>query len=153
MSAVQAAYLAGLFDGEGCVSIVKGQCRGNPAWALQMVVSNNLPAVLYKYRDITGAGFIHNRAGAGNRATNYSWRMSQTAAGGVLEQIQPYLEAKGDQVRIALEFLATFNHPPAGAKGLDAAIAQERDRLRVLLSRMKGTSGGRGRPKKAAVHG
>src|SRR3990167_1151597 len=76
------AYLAGLIDGEGCISIVRGTYKsGNPYYRLLIVVSQNDKIVLQYWRDKTGFGSIHTLRKDTKRWTaQHTWQISTAQA-------------------------------------------------------------------------
>lgn len=105
------AYTAGLFDGEGCVSL--GQ-RGE-AYLLQVVVVNTHKPVLDWLHSIWGGRVYLLKTGgnpsAKGRPAHWSpcweWYLNRPDMQPFLSAIEPHLIVKKRPVLIALEFLKT----------------------------------------------
>jgi hypothetical protein len=101
------AYLAGLFDGEGCVVITNT--------ALPNRADSYCLRVFLTMVDREGPGLFHARFGGNfyekqpanpRHRRQYTWQTSGKIAGAALEAMRPYLRVKRDQVELALEFQA-----------------------------------------------
>ena len=105
------AYIAGFFDGEGCIYINRwwDKRRGCYEYALNIEVSNTNPAPLKILKEIFG-GKVKEKS---RNSTKTNWRkawkwvcksrMSET----FLEKMLPYLIIKQDEARLALEYRKT----------------------------------------------
>lgn len=90
---LEKAYLAGFFDGEGCIWI---NCSGN--YQLQIGVAQKYPAVLHRYVNLWG-GKIYNANGC------HRWMPGARESEKVLRDLLPYLYEKKSQAILALMFL------------------------------------------------
>ncbi|MBI4789606.1 MAG: hypothetical protein HY782_21460 [Chloroflexi bacterium] len=102
-----AAYLAGMFDGEGSIMIFKSPPRGHGKSAVYRLMvgmtSTNL-AVLEFARKHYG-GLIGGPYVRGERwRPSYRWQMYDNDSITFLQEIEPYIQAKRDQIRLAFEF-------------------------------------------------
>lgn len=110
---VELAYIAGLLDGEGCVTIVAShRKRHHPNWspeyALHVAISNQFMPALEYLKTTTGLGSIHR--GKGN---NFTWNISSQRAAEVLKSLRPFLIIKAKQADIAIKFqslLSVWSH-------------------------------------------
>lgn len=91
---LEKAYLAGFFDGEGCIWI---NCSGN--YQLQICVTQKYQAVLRRYVNLWG-GKIYPNANKCQR-----WMPGSRAVEKVLRDLLPYLYEKKAQAILALVFL------------------------------------------------
>jgi hypothetical protein len=93
------AYLAGLFDGEGCVGYYKRTAKGVPYHSASLhicMVDKRAPQWIM---DHVGYGKISVSEKPGNRQTVYSWQLcNKPQVYEVLKAIRPYLTIKCDQV-------------------------------------------------------
>jgi len=108
---VNIAWLAGFYDGEGFVSIIKSKRNGyiNPRYYLQAGVSNTNLEILKEIQEEFG-GYITSCKFTGfTKKGVYSWRVQNNKALPFLESIQPYTKVKDVQVCLALRFLRTKN--------------------------------------------
>jgi len=131
---VELAYIAGLLDGEGCITIAAGfRNRNNPNWnpeyALHVSVSNQfLPALEY-LKSATGLGSIHH-----DRGHNFKWQISCQQAAEFLKYLRPHLIIKAKQADIAIKFqslLSVWTH-----RTLTDSQTQERSELKQEIMRL-----------------
>lgn len=100
------AYIAGFFDGEGCVQINKirdDDCI-RPRHYLSIHFANNNRGVLEYIRNVLGCGNIQQ--GTPHIGWRVHWQLNilSRLAAKTLEVILPYLKIKGAEAQIALEF-------------------------------------------------
>ena len=125
MIEAEVAWLAGFFDGEGSVSIVKNRKR-NTAFINARIGNTCLPA-LERVKLISGCGAI-----AEQRHKNPKWRRvwywtaACQQAAHFLTLVLPYLAIKREQAEIALQFQATVE------KG-GRSYTQEKSEIREAL--------------------
>jgi hypothetical protein len=101
-------YLAGFFDAEGSVSIVKAYVNEKPQFQIKAVVSNNNHWMLEPYlRNFGGA--IH-----GKTPLAFRWEVSARLAHAFLREIYPFLLIKKKRVKIALQFRGLVGHRRGG---------------------------------------
>ncbi len=120
MTRAEAAYVAGVIDGEGTIGLRAKHRRGgkshqfNPA----LRVSNTSLSLLEALIRMTGNGQIFaDRRGTGQRAC-YDWALSANQIRHVLPQVAPHLVVKQRQSELLLRFLELV-HYPVGAKTED----------------------------------
>jgi len=107
MSVSDAAYLAGILDGEGTVMLYMRR----DAVAMRIMVSNTVQQLLTWIAETTGVGTVGNQYpagrknnfGASNAKATYAWGCNSEAAETVLTQIRPYLIVKAAQADLAIE--------------------------------------------------
>lgn len=102
------AYMAGLFDGEGCVLITRdhraSHPKSGPCYTLRCDIANT---------DRRPLDWLHQKFGGdirrqtqGKKKPVYYWRSGAQIARRFLEWVRPWLIIKALQVDLALEFLA-----------------------------------------------
>lgn len=103
-------YLAGLFDGEGCISISRNQQthskRGpSPVHTLTVTVAMNQPGVAVKafHRRYGGSIRLRKPQGKSNRPI-YCWYASSRIALRVLEDLGEHLLVKKRQAQLGVKF-------------------------------------------------
>lgn len=107
---VEWAYLAGLIDGEGCIS-AQAPNRGDRYFAQVRVVNTRLEMLEWIERRFGGVISFNRRATIKWRAL-YKWRIhGQAKVAWILIGCMPYLVIKRDQAHIALELC---NRPEKG---------------------------------------
>jgi hypothetical protein len=96
---IDAAYLAGLFDGEGCVHIMHDQQRVY-YYQLVVTVANTHKPTIDRLKEVFG-GVIQEQERA---KTCYVLALRSLKARAFLEAVYPYLRIKRSQADLALAF-------------------------------------------------
>lgn len=99
------AYSAGFFDGEGSIHIGAG-----PRYALQVSITNTYPPILEWLQERWG-GKIYEASNNRSQLTDYPRKCQALwwngrAAAAVLQEFEPYIKVKREQLRNALAFQA-----------------------------------------------
>lgn len=104
MAVADAAYLAGIIDGEGTIGVYAYEHR---APAVHLSVANTDRALLEWIATSTGVGAVITRkvVNVDLHRQSYTWQCSSQAAGTTLRQVQPYLRVKASQAQLALDLL------------------------------------------------
>ncbi|KKL64921.1 hypothetical protein LCGC14_2160140 [marine sediment metagenome] len=122
---VELAYIAGLLDGEGCITIVKGHHRRlhpnwSPEYALHISISNQFVPALEYLKSATGLGSIQR-----DRGKNFKWLISCQQAAEFLKVIKPHLLIKAKQADVAIKFQSLltvrYHQPLTNAQKLERA--------------------------------
>ena len=107
VSSLTIQYIAGFFDGEGCVNIYqmkKGVKKDRIGYELSASVHNTNVKIIDILKNQFG-GYVNKRVRNNNRwKTAYDWKLSSSKAYEFLKQIEPHLILKKEQARIAIEF-------------------------------------------------
>lgn len=123
---LEKAYVAGFFDGEGCVGIYD---HGAGPWLL-VVITQKDPSTL---------SWLHEAYGGSLSAAGpaWSWRVYASRAAVFLSDMLPYLRTKHEQAQIAVDFQQRKNlRPPSRRprtvkeKAYEAACATKLRRLK-----------------------
>lgn len=115
MTVAQAAYLAGLVDGEGSIIAVKRNSEGRHTWRLQ-VANTQLPLLDWCI-EATGVGTIvtsQRRASEKHQLGSW-WQCYSWNAYDVLRQIAPYMIIKRDlalRMMAELDTIVRLSQPP-----------------------------------------
>jgi len=105
MSIAQAAYLAGLVDGEGSIIAVKRNSEGRHTWRLQ-VANTKLPLLSWCI-EVTGVGTIVTTKSRNDKHQDgHWWQCYSWNAYDVLRQIVPYMIIKRE---LALRMMAELD--------------------------------------------
>jgi hypothetical protein len=133
-----AAYLAGLIDGEGTVTMTR-QHR-NEMRRLVVCISNNELAILEFARNVIGAGRITRKRTYNVRhANSYAYQVSSRQALDVLAQILPYMKShKTDRAALALQDYVRLT--PRNGKYAPATTAERKTFEERLLAIRAGPS-------------
>lgn len=104
--AEELAWLAGFFDAEGCVSIIKFKRKNGVGYRLKVSVSNTNRSVLeYIISKFASGGKIADHKDLrGNRKENHEFYIYGNSAKDFLKFILPYLIVKKEQAVYALAF-------------------------------------------------
>ena len=113
LSLATQAYIAGIVDGEGCISISKASVpKGgkSPDYMCRIQVTNTNKKLGIWLRKKTGIGSITVSVQSNDRwNTRYDWTITRKQCPGFLLQIYPYLVLKKEEADIMLRFRSTFN--------------------------------------------
>lgn len=124
---LNAAYIAGLVDGEGCISVsrthtsesAKGCKRGFAYRSSLNITMTNLE-ILEWIKQITRAGKIcSKRVNIAKHKAAWSWTVWSIEASELLQQLLPYLHIKKEQAENLIAFQSGMRQP--GSKGLSDA--------------------------------
>lgn len=142
LSSANAAYLAGLVDGEGCIfisqtttnSAAKG-CKRGIAYRSGITISlTNLP-LLQRVKKLTGVGKIRP-VKRPSRKHKYAWRWSAWSieASDLISKLLPFLVLKKRQALLQMKFQSIMRYP--GSKGLSDKEWNQRQLLHEKMRRL-----------------
>jgi hypothetical protein len=113
MSIAQAAYLAGLVDGEGSIIATQRNSKGRHTWRLQ--VANTQMVLLDWCIEATGVGtIVTTKRKSEKHQDGHWWQCYSWNAYDVLRQIAPYMTIKKD---LALRMMAELDEVKRIAAG------------------------------------
>ena len=154
LSVADAAYIAGIVDGEGTITL--SRLHRNEQRRIVVSISNNERDLLEYVQQTVGAGRISNkRTYRAAHAPSFHYQISSRQALALLEQITPYLRTyKSRRARLALaQYLAVT---PRNGKYTDDVlkrrIAFEQLFLSVTARRFLGTAPVSGDPNSPMGH-
>jgi hypothetical protein len=110
LTETEKAYLAGLMDGEGCITIIKckpARRAANPSYSLQTSINNTDERVLRYCKEVTGVGSITFFQVTKKKPTwknLWNWNLRKQDTLDFLIQILPYLITKKRQAELAIEY-------------------------------------------------
>lgn len=100
-------YLAGLFDGEGCIILTKQVVGGKqPQYNIAVRVGIAYRPTVDAFHTRFGGGVHVQRPGTGGHKTIWCWEVSGRAAVTFLDEMRSRLHEKAEQAWLALEFWA-----------------------------------------------
>ena len=107
----QWAWLAGLIDGEGCISIQKKSDRGQERYRFSLIIEMSHQGTLERAYKIAQAGALYPRPikDKEHHKPTYCWRISEGPARRVLINVMPWLITKRAQAVLGLRYLAATN--------------------------------------------
>ncbi len=134
-------YIAGFFDGEGCISTIESflvtKYVKYPRVQLQISVTNTCEGILQEISEIYG-GLVRPQNTLPNRTQCYSWTLTgKQQMRKFLEDILQYLYIKRNEALLALEFIETLREENLGSVGLDAGIHTLRHEIHLKLRKRK----------------
>jgi len=92
LNAIEAAYIAGLIDGEGTITLSRR--NRNKKRGLVVSISNTEKDILNYVQDTVGAGKITNkRTTSSNHTPSYAFNIANRQALGLLRYIAPFLQS------------------------------------------------------------
>ena len=97
MDEYRKAYFAGFFDGEGCISLV----RGGPTIAVAVVQVDRAPLDLLS-STYGGKVNLHGKPAKESHQQAYRWQVYGSRARVFLEDVRPYLIVKAEKTDEAL---------------------------------------------------
>jgi len=131
-------YLAGFFDGEGHVSILRSRCgtTANVRYWLRVGVSNTDPVVIMEFKKRFG-GSVHLRPSRSIKHTPcYDWVGQNRTAEKCLLILFPHLLVKQRDAQLGLEFQNVVRQGNSGSWGRKLLTNEEhleRDAVRLKL--------------------
>lgn len=140
------AWAAGLFDGEGCVSIgyippSKRNDLLNPSYRLMIKVTMGCKETVHEFGRIVGQGTFQDHVSKKKRVNaSYSWIAMSRKAERVLILLRPYLITKVKEADVALQFMALPDGRTGGAGGcqpLDPKLLLARHLLYLKCCELK----------------
>lgn len=142
----QLAWAAGIFDGEGCISIgyAKPQPKSRhhkPSYRLTVRVTMGHEPTVRRFAEIAGTSTVHDH-GARTERANASWTWLAMARKGeaALKLLQPYLLTKAAECEIALEFMALPDVRRGGRNGsppMDPELLRRKHELYLACANAK----------------
>lgn len=97
------AYLAGLIDGDGCISIGRA---GPTTFLLRLAITNTNKGLLDWVVSNTRCGTVKHQSTMPGWKTCYQWYVDGWKSRSILEAILPYSVSKQEQIKVALSFLS-----------------------------------------------
>lgn len=124
------AYIAGLFDGEGSVTITRRKQWNY--FFLTITITNTNKDVISKLQELLGGSVHHKIYKNPKYKQGWYWQANTKRAGLILEKLLPYLIIKRGKAEIAIQFQ---NHIRKGFKqGTDGrAVALSEDEIKERL--------------------
>ena len=126
---VTLSYLAGVFDGEGCVSV--SIQKKNTCLLSVSVVMTDRQAVDLFFEVFGGSFKIRNdNTKKGKSKTVYTWKIYNAESAGALGVFSKYCRVKKEVSKKGLELALKFS---AGKAGPSCSIEEKRERLALMV--------------------
>jgi hypothetical protein len=115
------AYVGGVMDGEGCISIRRTKARPaaglSTRYSVSVTVGNTSGELIAYLVGVFEAGCVVYRYGSPRKRACYLWCLSSRPARIVLDALLPYLLVKRPQALLVLEFINGFDSHKGGRRG------------------------------------
>jgi len=111
MSKLQAAYLAGLIDGEGYIGILKCKKGNKKSFSsvkdyiycpVLKIAMTDKPIITWLYQSYGGT--FETRKAKGNANESYCWTMKNARVMDFLQKTYPYMRVKKNEAEIMFKF-------------------------------------------------
>ncbi|WP_133054323.1 hypothetical protein [Mycolicibacter kumamotonensis] len=149
MEPTEAAYLAGLLDGEGTYMITKyTTSRGTTSWSATISMASTDEVLVQKCKSLVGGSITGPVIPkAQNARPSWIWALKGRAIGPVIEELWPYIVLKQRQAAL-LYMLRSKIEPGArpgqkGRRALTESQIHERESMRLACKALnrRGTDG------------
>lgn len=139
------AYLAGVIDSDGCITINKfvdpKAPHRAPRYVLNIIVVNTSVRLMNWLADNFGGTFKERKLVSNRHKTTYHWQFTNSKAAHLLALVKPYLVEKFDRADNAIEFIQGGDRVnPRGSTPLSAEEMARRE-THYLVGRMLNQSG------------
>jgi hypothetical protein len=137
-------YLAGLWDGEGCVAVSsvsrnsKNRRNSGHSWHLQLQMTNTSETLIRSLgQDYGGAVYVCARKYPNRKVVHMWFVFSAAECLTILTNILPFLRYKGDEARLAIEYFSGVSPKFAGKSLSDEEIGR-RNRIALAIRSLDG---------------
>ena len=107
MKKTDLAYMAGIFDGEGCIVIHKSKPRQrgiNPSYVIEINLANTNEWIVRQFHFSFGGNVYLRKRQTETSREIWAWQISANQALLCLKTLLPYLKLKRGQAEIAIKF-------------------------------------------------
>lgn len=126
------AYVAGIIDGEGCISIHSGPDNRN--WTIRLTVDMQSKRIIDNLVGVFG-GRCNPVTKETAKFVIYYWYLSGKKAYEALKKMKPYLVEKQAQADMAIKF--HLHQKNYGMRDLTEQEIKERERYKIRLRELK----------------
>lgn len=127
-------YVAGLFDGEGSVSIATSKRpSGRPYFYMRVRINMANRNIIEQLHKAYGGCVVKTRPKGGVGHPIYNWQLSGRGAKSFLLGIREHSICKREVIDIGLEFISTLGVDAYSQGGVSDKINRRRSMLRELL--------------------
>jgi hypothetical protein len=144
LTETEKAYLAGLIDGEGCITIIKSKPARkakNPSYSLQVFINITDERVIRYCKEVTGVGSISFLLVTKRKPTwknIWTWCLRKQDTYDFLVQILPYLIIKKRQAELAVEYA---EGDVSGINSVTEEVLLRRDHYYQIIKDLKHRDG------------
>ena len=133
LSETDIAYIAGLTDGEGCITINKVYIASYGNYYKNIVSITNTDIDVLKWVCEHFGGRVDSHSEFYRNKPCYRWSLNGSKSSKFLESMLPYLRIKSKQAELSLEFIKTIGK---GAKKLTNDIINQRKILKEKMYKL-----------------
>lgn len=111
MTELEKAYLAGIVDGEGCITIAKNKTKYSHGYVYSpvfVITNTDLRLMSWLMEKLPQGAMCSRKWAKAEWKQGHSFRITGVKLGPILEEISPYLICKKDQARIVLGFISSM---------------------------------------------
>jgi hypothetical protein len=131
------AYLAGFFDGEGCIVIQSGISgfQKSLSHRLQISIGNTYKPVMDWIKKEIRLGSLYGQGGKKQKKVCWNWYCRGNQAAFILRNLLPYLKVKRAQAELAFQFLTEREILKIGRRlGVSSAEIAKREWFKKSIS-------------------
>lgn len=135
-------YLAGLFDGEGCISLAQGGAvkNGYVSFGLRMAICMCYKPIIEQIHNDYGGNKIARRRTDGNRRDQWTWHITGKAAEELLNLLIPHLIVKKEEALVckeALNYRRSLPKGVGGRRGGTPRTTEQKEKLQEYVDKVK----------------
>jgi hypothetical protein len=136
MKKIDAAYIAGLMDGEGCFYLERFATKRSPIGFQYRIIATVTMCDINTIQhvcEITGKNFRKRKLKSGRTAYTIDWRSG--IAADLIRAIRPFLRGKKEQAELCLHFDDRI--APGRGRTYTEAHAEQCETIRLRLQELK----------------
>jgi len=139
-------YIAGLFDGEGCISIQKRRTNGGRdyQYLLRTSLTNADPRAPKILKDYFGANSYYIVKYKNRKQFYYRWVLTELNALNFLIKVSSQFELKKEEAIVALEYMKTLHKNYSRYNKVPLKVWKLRDKLFLKMRALKKNRNTRG---------
>ena len=134
MKATDWAYLAGVLDSDGCVTIGKSDSKGRSYYRLCVHITNTSRELIdWLATFFGGTIYLSNPNSPKHYKSAWRWSVRGRDASPILWGVLPYLRVKRERAELGLQFIKTMDRSP---QLLTDKQVKQRERIHAILRSM-----------------
>ena len=132
LSDTEAAYAAGILDGEGCIQLTR--CRRD-RWPSPIVsIASTDRELLEWFRSRCGGTITHKRTYSPNHSPSFEWKLTDRQALQFLEIVHPFLVIGRKRARCELLLAEYLECTPRNGRYTDEMATRKRELIESFSS-------------------
>ena len=129
---LELAYIAGIFDGEGCIGIARSKNGRYYHLIAELGMANKYISHLLKFHF---GGSVHEIPKPDNCQVQWHWRVASVKADMFLRTIVPYLRLKKAEAQLGIEFQKGLHRKRKAV--IPDEVLVVRQAQKILMSKLK----------------